>query len=236
MRHDGRAPDALRPIGITPGYIETSAGSVLIAYGHTRVICTANFSDRVPGFLRETGSGWVTAEYSMLPGSTTERTDRSKASGGRAQEISRLIGRSLRAVTDLTGLGPCQVNIDCDVIRADGGTRTAAITGAYVALYDALRRAVAKKNIPRIPLRTACAAVSVGMVEGEPLLDLDYREDFRADVDMNLVIDGEGNFIEVQGCAEGQMFSRSQLDAMLDLGLKGARELVAVQREVLGLE
>ncbi len=236
MRHDGRAEDALRPIGITPGFIETSAGSVLIAYGCTRVICTANFSERVPGFLRDSGSGWVTAEYSMLPGSTTERTDRSKASGGRAQEISRLIGRSLRAVTDLKSLGPCLVNIDCDVIRADGGTRTAAITGAYVALYEALRSAVEKKNIPRIPLRTACAAVSVGIIEGSVLLDLDYREDFKADVDMNLVMDEAGNYIEVQGCAEGKPFSRNQLDAMLDLGRKGTRALMDAQRETLGLD
>lgn len=235
MRHNGRAPDALRPISISRRFIKTSTGSVLVAFGDTKVICTANFTGRLPAWLRDTRGGWVTAEYSMLPGSTLERSDRRKSSGGRAQEISRLIGRSLRAVTDLAALGPCLVQVDCDVIQADGGTRTAAITGAFVALYDALAHSVKRGNLPAIPLSGMCAAVSVGLVQGEVLLDLDYSEDFAAQVDMNLVMDGESHFIEVQGSAEGARFGRDKLDEMLVLGESGVQSLIAAQREALNI-
>ena len=234
MRHDGRAPDQMRQVSIERNYIKTSAGSALVSFGETRVICTANLSDRVPPWLRDSGKGWVTAEYAMLPGATAERTDRRKNTGGRAQEISRLIGRSLRAVTDLEAMGPCMVTVDCDVIQADGGTRTAAITGAYVALHDAFSRSVKAGLLKEVPLRSACAAVSVGVTAGSPVLDLDYHEDSRAGTDMNVVMDGEGQFIEVQGSAEGAAFSREALDALLDLASGGIRSLQALQAEVLG--
>ena len=235
MRNDGRAADALRPVTIERDYIKNTAGSVLVSFGDTKVICTASFEERVPPWMRGKGRGWVTAEYGMLPGSASERISRDAVNKGRAQEISRLIGRSLRAVTDLPGMGECTVTLDCDVIQADGGTRTASITGAYVALHDALDRCVRVGNITEIPLRGACAAVSVGVVDGAALLDLDYSEDVRAQVDMNIVLDREGRFIEVQGCAEKQCFDRAQLDEMLRLAEKGAGELIRIQREVLGL-
>ena len=234
-RIDGRMADAMRNVTIERRFVKTSSGSALVSFGDTRVICTANFTDRVPAFLRDTGRGWLTAEYSMLPGSTVERSDRRKSQEGRAQEISRLIGRSLRAVVDLAAIGPCQINVDCDVLQADGGTRTAAITGACVAVHDALQTAVARGNLKEVPIREFCAAVSVGVVDGVALLDLNYTEDVRAEVDMNLVMNESGEFIEVQGCAEHASFKRSQLDAMLDLGASGIRELIAVQKKALGI-
>lgn len=234
-RIDGRGVDELRPISIERNFVKTSSGAVLVSFGDTKVICTANFTDRVPAFLRDTGGGWLTAEYSMLPGSTQERSERRKSQEGRAQEISRLIGRSLRAVVDLSAIGPCQINVDCDVIQADGGTRTAAITGAYVAVYDALRMAVARGNLRRIPVTGACAAVSVGVVEGTPLLDLNYAEDVKAEVDMNLVMNEAGAYIEVQGCAERVSFSKSVMDRMLDMGSRGIQELIETQKRALEL-
>lgn len=234
-RHDGRSAGQLRPVTITRGFTKHAAGSVLVAFGDTKVLCTACVEVKVPPFLRDTGRGWVTAEYGMLPGSTNTRTDRDANKKGRAQEISRLIGRSLRAVTDLTSIGPVTITLDCDVLQADGGTRTAAITGAYVALHDALQGEVDKGNLPALPLSGACAAVSVGLVEGAALLDLCYVEDSAAEVDMNIVMDSGGNFIEVQGCAENGAFSRAQMDAMLGLAEGGIRELMRMQREALGL-
>lgn len=236
MRKDGRAPDALRAIHIERSYIKNVAGSALIAFGDTKVICTASFDERVPPWLRGRGRGWVTAEYGMLPGASQERVPRDSVQKGRAQEISRLIGRSLRSVTDLAAMGECMVTLDCDVIQADGGTRTAAITGAYVALYEALDRCVRVGNLTEIPLRGHCAAVSVGWVDGEALLDLTYEEDSNAGVDMNIVMDGDSHFIEVQGSAEKQTFDRKQMDRFLALGERGIRVLIAKQKEVLGLD
>lgn len=233
QRIDGRRVDELRPISIERDFVKTSSGAVLVSFGDTKVICTANFTDRVPAFLRDTGGGWLTAEYSMLPGSTQERSDRRKSQEGRAQEISRLIGRSLRAVIDLSAIGPCQINVDCDVIQADGGTRTAAITGAYVAVYDALRMSVARGNLRRVPMAGACAAVSVGVVAGTALLDLNYAEDVKAEVDMNLVMNDKGEYIEVQGCAERASFSKDFLIQMLDLGSRGIGELIQIQKKAL---
>lgn len=234
QRGDGRRPDELRPVSIQRGYTKHAAGSVLVAFGDTKVLCTASVENKVPPFLRDTGRGWVTAEYAMLPGSTHTRSDRDANKKGRAQEISRLIGRSLRAVVDLERTGPCTITLDCDVIQADGGTRTAAITGAYVALHDALRREVEAGHIDAIPLTGACAAVSVGIFSGVPLLDLCYEEDSEAEVDMNLILDSHGQFIEIQGCAERGAFSRSQMDTMLTLGEHGVRQLLQAQREALG--
>ncbi len=208
----------------------------MVSFGSTRVLCTASFEDRVPGWRENSGQGWVTAEYAMLPAATRPRTRRDNASSGRAREISRLIGRSLRAVTDLRALGPCQIVLDCDVLEADGGTRTAAITGAFVALYDALRGAVDAGNLAAPPVSAPCAAVSVGIVNGVPLLDLCYEEDVVADVDMNIVMDGGGRFIEVQGAAEGAPFDRERLDEMLALAASGVAALVAKQKEALGIE
>ncbi len=235
MRKDGRAADALRPVTMERNYIRHAAGSVLISFGDTKVICTATFDERVPPWRRGSGLGWVTAEYGMLPGSGHERTPRDSAQKGRAQEISRLIGRSLRAVTDLQAMGECMVTLDCDVIQADGGTRTASITGAYVALYDALNRCVRVGNLREVPLHGFCAAASVGLRRGEALLDLCYEEDSTAEVDMNIVMDGSNRYIEVQGAAEKAPFDGGQLAQMLALGEKGVRELVALQKEVLGL-
>lgn len=235
MRHDGREPGDLRPVQFERGYTKHAHGSVLVSFGDTKVICTAMIEERIPPWLRGQGRGWVTAEYAMLPGSSQDRISRDAVRKGRAQEISRLIGRSLRAVTDLQALGECQITVDCDVIQADGGTRTASVTGGFVALYDALSHSMAKGNLARIPLAPGCAAVSVGMVRGSALLDLCYEEDFVADVDMNVVMDGSGQFIEVQGSAEGAPFPREELDAMLNLADKGARELIQKQREVLGI-
>lgn len=236
MRRDQRAPDDLRPVHIERSYIKNVAGSALVVFGDTKVICTASFDERVPPWMRGRGRGWVTAEYGMLPGSSKERIPRDSFHKGRAQEISRLIGRSLRSVTDLEAMGECMVTVDCDVIQADGGTRTAAITGAFVALHEALDRCVRVGNITELPLRSHCAAVSVGWVDGGAMLDLTYAEDSTADVDMNIVMDGEGRYIEVQGSAEKQPFDRGQMEQFLALGEKGVRELIAKQKETLGLE
>ncbi len=235
-RRDGRAPSEMRAIRFVRDYTEFAAGSVLVEFGRTRVLCTASIETRVPPWLRGTGRGWVTAEYSMLPGSTTERTDREAARGrqsGRTQEIQRLIGRSLRAVTDLASMGEVQITLDCDVLQADGGTRTASICGAYVAFHDACSRLVASGQLPTHPISDACAAVSVGIVDAVPCLDLDYSEDAGADVDMNVVMTGSGRYIEVQGTAEGMAFTRGELDELLDLAERGVADIVAAQRAVL---
>jgi ribonuclease PH len=236
-RRDGRAPADLRPTRMTAGFLEHAEGSVLIEVGRTRVICSASVEDRVPPFLRNTGKGWVTAEYGMLPRATSTRTQREATAGkvgGRTQEIQRLIGRSLRSVVRLPELGERTVWVDCDVIQADGGTRTAAITGGFVALALALRRLKESGALRTLPLQDHVAATSVGMVGGTALLDLAYDEDSRADVDMNIVKTGDGRFIELQGTAEGPPFERSALDALMALADDGIRTLVALQREILG--
>jgi ribonuclease PH len=238
IRRDGREPDELRPITFTRDFTEFAAGSVLVECGRTRVLCTASAEERIPPWLRGQGRGWVTAEYSMLPGSTSERNEREAARGrlsGRTQEIQRLIGRSLRAVTDLTIMGETQITVDCDVLQADGGTRTASICGGYVALHDACARLVAAKKMPAHPITDTCAAISVGIVDMLPFLDLDYSEDVRAEVDMNVVMTGAGRFVEVQGTAEGQAFSRSELDDLVALAEKGIVEIFALQREMLSV-
>ncbi len=237
MRSDHRAATELRPTTITPDYMEHAEGSVLIEAGRTRVICTASLEDRVPPFLRNTGKGWVTAEYGMLPRATTTRTQREASAGkvgGRTQEIQRLIGRSLRAVTNLQGFGERTLWIDCDVIQADGGTRTASITGAFVALALAFEKLRERELIRTIPLVDDVAATSVGVVDGEALLDLAYDDDSRAEVDMNIVKTGDGRFIEVQGTAEALPFGRESLDQLLDLADGGIRELIAKQRAIVG--
>jgi len=237
MRKDGRAADELRSITITRDYQTFAEGSCVIELGSTRVLCAATFEERVPPFLRGSGRGWVTAEYSMLPRSTLVRTPREVKQGrptGRTQEIQRLIGRSLRAVTDLGGFGEATVTIDCDVLIADGGTRTASITGAYVALHDAFRSLRDAGRMERIPLKTEVAAVSVGVVEDAAMLDLCYEEDAAAAVDMNVVMTGAGSFVEVQGTAEGEPFDREALSSLLDLASGGIDRLVAAQREALG--
>jgi ribonuclease PH len=236
QRRDGREPDQLRPIRFDRDYTEFAAGSVLISMGRTRVLCTASLDERVPPWMRGRGKGWVTAEYSMLPGSTSERTDREVARGrpsGRTQEIQRLIGRSLRAVTDMVALGERQILLDCDVLQADGGTRTASICGAYVALHDACSRLVQAKLIQTHPLEAACAAVSVGVVDAVAMLDLEYSEDVRAEVDMNVVMTSTGRFIEVQGTAEGLPFSRTELDDLLGLAEHGIAQILDLQVEVV---
>jgi ribonuclease PH len=236
LRRDGREPDELRPVAFTRDFTEFAAGSVLVEFGKTRVLCTASVEERVPPWLRGSGRGWVTAEYSMLPGSTTERTDREAARGrqsGRTQEIQRLIGRSLRAVTDLTTMGEVQITLDCDALQADGGTRTASICGAYLALHDACTRLLGLGKLTAHPVTDACAAVSVGVVDALPCLDLDYSEDARAEVDMNVVMTGSGRYIEVQGTAEGTPFSRGELDDLLELAEQGIADLVALQRELV---
>jgi ribonuclease PH len=235
-RKDGREPDELRPMTFTRDFTEFAAGSVLVEFGKTRVLCTASAEARVPPWLRGKGRGWVTAEYSMLPGSTTERSDREAARGrqsGRTQEIQRLIGRSLRAVTDLTAMGEVQVTVDCDVLQADGGTRTASICGGYIALHDAFSRLLAAKTIGAHPVNDACGAISVGVVDALAHLDLDYSEDVRAEVDMNVVMTGAGRFIEVQGTAEGLPFSRTELDELLALAEAGIGQIFDLQREML---
>jgi ribonuclease PH len=237
-RPSGRAPDALRPLRITRHYTRHAEGSVLIEFGHTKVICTASVEEKVPPFLKGKGQGWVTAEYGMLPRSTHTRTEREAARGkqsGRTQEIQRLIGRSLRAVTDLVGLGERQVTLDCDVIQADGGTRCASISGACVALYDALAGLVAKGLLATHPIKDFVAAVSVGIVGGVPVLDLDYAEDSNCDTDMNVVMTGTGGMIELQGTAEGAPFTRAELDTLLALAGKGIREIIAAQKAALEL-
>ena len=235
-RADGRADDELRPVRFERDYTDAPAGSVLVSFGRTRVLCTASVDDDVPRWLRGTGKGWVTAEYSLLPGSSPERVAREAAKGkqsGRTQEIQRLIGRSLRTVTDLAKMPDVQILVDCDVLQADGGTRTASICGAWVALHDALTRVVAAGRLEEHPLTTACAAISVGIVDGAPRLDLPYVEDSRADVDMNVVMTGDGRFVEVQGTAEGLAFSQAELDGMLELARKGIGELLALQAGIV---
>ena len=236
LRADGRALDELRPTVFDRDFTVFAPGSVLVSTGRTRVLCTASVEERVPPWLRGRGKGWVTAEYSMLTGSTAERASREAAKGkqsGRTQEIQRLVARSLRAVCDLVALGEVQVTVDCDVLQADGGTRTAAICGAYVALHDAFSRMQAAGQLRRHPLVDAVAAVSVGIVDGVPMLDLPYEEDSRAEVDMNVVMTGSGRFVEVQGTAEGQAFSRGELDELLALAEGGIARLLAAQAAVL---
>ncbi len=236
MRSDGRAADELRPISFERDFTEMADGSVLVSFGRTRVLCTASVDPDVPRWMRGRGTGWVTAEYSMLPGSSPERVNREAARGrqsGRTQEIQRLIGRSLRAVTDAAKLGERQVICDCDVLQADGGTRTAAISGAYVALHDAFTRLVVAGQIEHHPMIEACAAVSVGVIDGTPSLDLPYEEDVSAEVDMNVVMTESGRFVEVQGTAEGQPFGRDNLDALLDLATAGIEQIVKRQNELL---
>jgi ribonuclease PH len=228
-----RPPGELRPVRITRGYTEMTPGSVLIEMGKTRVLCTASFSDDVPPWMRSRGRGWLTAEYAMLPGSSPERVSRSSISGGRTKEIQRLIGRSLRAVVDLEAMGEATLRIDCDVLQADGGTRTAAITGAWLAVRDAVASGLDDGIIPADPVADHCAAVSVGIVGGVPVLDLDYEQDAGAEVDMNVVMTGSGGIIEVQGTAERAPFSRVLLDELLDLATGGIRRLVDAQREAL---
>jgi ribonuclease PH len=239
-RVDGRTPDQLRDVRITRGWLDHAEGSVLVEFGRTRVLCAASFTEGVPRWRKGSGQGWVTAEYAMLPRATNTRGDRESVRGrigGRTHEISRLVGRSLRAVIDYKALGENTIVLDCDVLQADGGTRTAAITGAYVALADAVSWARAKKIIrgETPPLRESVAAVSVGVVDGVPLLDLCYTEDVRAETDMNVVVTGDGRFVEVQGTAEGAPFDRAELDALLDLALGGCAELTRLQRSALGL-
>ena len=236
MRPDGRRLDEMRPVTITRDFIRHAEGSVLITVGDTKVVCTASVEGRVPQFLRNTGQGWVTAEYGLLPRSTKTRTPRETSAGrpsGRTFEIQRLIGRSLRSVTDLPALGERTVWIDCDVIQADGGTRTAAITGAFIALTDALQVMRQNSQIHTLPLKDFVAATSVGIVDGQVALDLCYAEDSIAEVDMNVVMTGAGKFIEVQGTAEESPFDRSQLDAMLQMAANGVRDLIAMQRKLL---
>lgn len=236
VRSDGRAAGDLRNVKITPGYLPYAEGSVLIEMGNTRVVCGASFEERVPPFLRNTGQGWLTAEYAMLPRATQTRTPRETGRGGpsgRTHEIQRLIGRSLRAVADMKALGERTIAIDCDVLQADGGTRTAAITGAYVAFALANRRLLETGKISRSAVMNQVAAVSVGVVDNTALLDLKYDEDSRAEVDMNIVCTGDGQFIEVQGTAERQPFSRSQMDDLLDLARQGIATLIGMQKAVI---
>jgi ribonuclease PH len=235
-RGDGRGYQALRPVRITRNYLKHAEGSVLIEMGDTKVICSASVEERVPQFLRNTGKGWVTAEYSMLPRSTHTRTVRESMTGrgsGRSHEIQRLIGRSLRSVTDLSGFGEKTVWIDCDVIQADGGTRAASITGAYVALVDAFRKMVKDGMIEKVPIKNSVAAISVGKVDGEVLLDLNYGEDSRAQVDMNVVMTGDGKFVEVQGTAEEAVFTKRELDELAKMAQKGIRKLTRIQKKSL---
>ncbi|MFA5241023.1 MAG: ribonuclease PH [Sulfuricella sp.] len=238
MRPSQRGADQLRAITITRNYTKHAEGSVLIECGDTKVICTASIDEKVPPFLRGKGQGWVTAEYGMLPRSTGSRMDREAARGkqsGRTQEIQRLIGRSLRSVVDLKKLGERTIQIDCDVIQADGGTRTASITGAFVALHDAVSLLLKKQLLATSPLTDFVAAISVGVYRGVPVLDLDYAEDSDCDTDMNVVMTGSGGFVEVQGTAEGAPFSRGEMEALLDLAQSGIVQLVAKQKAALGL-
>ena len=231
-----RQPDALRPVRLTRGYTIHAEGSVLVEFGNTRVLCTASVEEKVPGHKKGSGEGWVTAEYGMLPRSTHTRSDREAARGkqsGRTQEIQRLIGRSLRAVFDLSALGERTIHLDCDVLQADGGTRTASITGAFVAAQDAVNVLISQGKLGASPIRQAVAAISVGMLDGVPLLDLEYTEDSTCDTDMNVVMTADGHFVEVQGTAEGVAFSRQEMNRLLDLAEKGIRELFAHQRTAL---
>jgi ribonuclease PH len=236
MRRDGRDPEDLRPLTFSRDYTEFAAGSVLVAMGRTKVLCTASVAAEVPRWMRGSGKGWVTAEYSMLPGSSPERIDREAARGkqsGRTQEIQRLIGRALRSVTDLRAMGEVQITLDCDVLQADGGTRTASICGAYLALHDACHRLQAQGIVRAMPLTEACAAVSVGVVDAIALLDLDYSEDSVAQVDMNVVMSSSGRFIELQGTAEGLPFSRDELDDLLALAEHGIATILDTQAALL---
>jgi len=242
-RHDGRADDELRPISFERDYTEMAAGSCLVSFGKTRVLCTASIDDSVPRWMQRTGKGWVTAEYSMLPGSSPVRVDREAARGkqsGRTVEIQRLIGRSLRAACDMTVLGERQILIDCDVLQADGGTRTASICGGYLALHDALSRLLRDGTLKAHPLHSYCAAISVGIVRGVPVLDLPYEEDSTAEVDMNVVClrpvaGGEARFVEVQGTAEGNAFTRSELDSLLGLAELGLERIIDLQAEMVSV-
>ncbi len=236
MRPSQRQSDELRPLSLTRGYTAHAEGSVLIQVGQTRVLCTASVETSVPPFLRGKGQGWVTAEYGMLPRATHTRSAREAAKGkqtGRTQEIQRLIGRSLRAVTDLAALGERQITLDCDVLQADGGTRCAAITGAWVALHDACAKLVAEGVLPSNPVREHVGAISVGIVDGKPVLDLDYAEDSNCDTDMNVIMTGSGGIVEIQGTAEGTPFSRAELTALVDLADAGIRQLVAAQTQAI---
>lgn len=238
MRPSQRTPDQLREVEIIRHYTKHAEGSVLVKFGDTHVLCTASVEEKVPGFLKGKGQGWVTAEYGMLPRSTGSRMDREAARGkqsGRTQEIQRLIGRSLRAIIDLEKLGERTIHLDCDVIQADGGTRTASITGAYVALHDAISLLLKKGLIAASPLRDAVAAISVGVYQGTPVLDLDYIEDSACDTDMNVVMTGKGGFVEIQGTAEGEPFQREAMNRMLELAESGINMLLAKQKEVLEL-
>ena len=238
MRPSGRSTEQLREVRITRGYTRHAEGSVLVEFGDTKVLCTASVLAQVPAFMRGKGRGWVTAEYGMLPRATHTRGEREAARGkqsGRSQEIQRLIGRSLRAVVDLSAFGEHTVHVDCDVLQADGGTRTAAITGSFVALHDALSWMRSKGMIATLPVKEFVAAVSVGVYEGEPVLDLDYPEDSACQTDMNVVMTGAGRFVEVQGTAEGEPFARDELDKLLALAARGISELVVHQRRALGL-
>jgi ribonuclease PH len=238
VRPSARRPDELRQVTMTRHYTRHAEGSVMVAFGDTRVLCTASVEEKVPGFLKGRGQGWITAEYGMLPRSTNTRMDREAARGkqsGRTQEIQRLIGRSLRGVIDMSALGERTIQLDCDVIQADGGTRTAAITGAFVALHDALSLLKSRGLIEVLPLKDFIAAISVGVFEGVPVLDLDYAEDSNCDTDMNVVMTGSGGLVEVQGTAEGVPFTRTQMSALLDLAEKGVGELIRAQKRALEL-
>ena len=238
QRPSGRRHDELRPVRLTRKYTRHAEGSVLVEFGDTKVICTASVEEKVPPFLKGKGQGWMTAEYGMLPRSTNTRSDREAARGkqsGRTQEIQRLIGRSLRSVVDLPGLGERTIHIDCDVIQADGGTRTAAITGGFVAAYDAVRWLRERGMIEKLPVLDYVAAVSVGVFQGTPLLDLDYVEDSACETDMNVVMTGSGGFVEVQGTAEGKPFTREQMDTLLELARRGITSLLAAQKKALEL-
>jgi ribonuclease PH len=235
-RASGRQPDELRAVTFTRDYTEMATGSVLVEFGRTRVLCTASLEGRVPPWLKGSGKGWVTAEYSMLPGSSPERVEREAARGkqsGRTQEIQRLIGRSLRAATDLRLMPDVQITVDCDVLQADGGTRTASICGGWIALHDACSRLLAKGTLKSHPVLRPVAAISVGVIDGTPMLDLEYTEDVRAEVDMNVVMTGDGRFVEVQGTAEGIAFTRAELDALLALAEGGINEIVTAQQEMV---
>jgi ribonuclease PH len=236
IRPSGRAVDVLRDVRFTRGYTRHAEGSVLVEFGHTRVLCTASIEDKVPGFLRGAGRGWVTAEYGMLPRATHTRSDREAARGkqsGRTQEIQRLIGRSLRAVFDLEKLGERTLTLDCDVLQADGGTRCASITGAWLAAHDAVSRLLSAGAVSESPIRDHVAAVSVGIYQGVPVLDLDYDEDSNCETDANIVMTGSGGFVEIQGTAEGEAFSRAQLDRLVGLAADGIAQIVSLQRAAL---
>jgi ribonuclease PH len=238
LRADGRTPDQARPLSFERDFTEMALGSVLVSFGRTRVLCTASVQEDVPRWLRGSGKGWVTAEYSMLPGSTPDRAAREAAKGkqsGRTQEIQRLIGRSLRTITRLDAMPEVSITVDCDVLQADGGTRTASICGGFVALHDALTRLVQRGVLKEHPLTDLVAAVSVGVIAGVPMLDLPYEEDARADTDMNVVMTGAGGFVEVQGTAEQAAFSRDELDELLDLAADGIAAIHAAQREVIAV-